>query len=194
VKQYYIGLASTCHDPAIAILDADGQVLFAEALERYLQHKRAWDAMPDNMLYITELIKRYCDPSGKFIVATSWSRRVYGLMTLYYLSGRLSQRRLSNSRTGKPSLFMMDSYAMDWVSSLMFSNLRKAGTNLIGQLRHHFGNTRVSLSHFHHHRCHAAYACYSSPFEEGACAIIDGLGEFGSHSFYAYRKGARTRP
>ncbi|AFZ24137.1 hypothetical protein Cylst_1888 [Cylindrospermum stagnale PCC 7417] len=31
---YYIGLANTCHDPAIAIVDSTGNVLFAEALER----------------------------------------------------------------------------------------------------------------------------------------------------------------
>jgi predicted NodU family carbamoyl transferase len=35
--RYTVGLATTFHDPAIAIVGPDGEVLFAEASERYLQ-------------------------------------------------------------------------------------------------------------------------------------------------------------
>jgi carbamoyltransferase len=41
VKKYYIGLSITYHDPALAIINDQGEVLFAEATERYLQNKRA---------------------------------------------------------------------------------------------------------------------------------------------------------
>jgi carbamoyltransferase len=41
VKKYYIGLSITYHDPALAIIDEQGDVLFAEATERYMQNKRA---------------------------------------------------------------------------------------------------------------------------------------------------------
>ena len=34
--RYYLGLATTFHDPALAIVGPDGSVLFAEATERYL--------------------------------------------------------------------------------------------------------------------------------------------------------------
>ena len=37
----YIGIATTFHDPAIAIVDRTGKILFAEATERRLQDKRA---------------------------------------------------------------------------------------------------------------------------------------------------------
>ena len=45
---YTIGLATTFHDPAIAIIGPDGEVLFAEATERYLQYKRAPNCEPDS--------------------------------------------------------------------------------------------------------------------------------------------------
>ena len=37
--KYYIGLSVTYHDPALAIIDEQGKVLFAEATERYMQNK-----------------------------------------------------------------------------------------------------------------------------------------------------------
>ena len=40
-KTTYIGLSNSPHDPAIAILDGKGEVLFAEASERLQQNKRA---------------------------------------------------------------------------------------------------------------------------------------------------------
>jgi carbamoyltransferase len=40
-QKFYIGLGNTFHDPALAIVNSAGEVLFAEASERYLQNKRA---------------------------------------------------------------------------------------------------------------------------------------------------------
>ena len=47
-RTVYLGLCSTYHDPALALADANGQVLFAEATERYLQTKRALNCDPDH--------------------------------------------------------------------------------------------------------------------------------------------------
>ena len=60
---YTIGLATTFHDPAIAIVDPDGEVLFAEAAERYLQYKRAPNCEPDSAPRMEGLLKRYI-PEG----------------------------------------------------------------------------------------------------------------------------------
>ena len=72
MQKYYIGLASTFHDSAIAILDTEGKVLFAEATERRLQYKRALNCPPDNF-DIGQILKKYCDADADFVVATSWS-------------------------------------------------------------------------------------------------------------------------
>ncbi|HXI60938.1 MAG TPA: carbamoyltransferase C-terminal domain-containing protein [Polyangia bacterium] len=189
-KRYYIGLASSCHDPAIAIVDDSGEVVFAEATERFLQHKRAWDCVPDNLLYMPQVIRRYCDPSASFVVATTWSPRLYALLRFFYMMGLLRSTRLTAKNQSRSSPFVLERYKMTWLSSLMFSSLRKTGINLVAQLKNQFGNANVRFQHFPHHLTHAAFACYSSPFENAACAIMDGNGEFGSHSFYAYDKGA----
>lgn len=49
-RTYYIGLCATYHDPALALLDEAGNVLFAEATERFLQYKRALDAPPTTFI------------------------------------------------------------------------------------------------------------------------------------------------
>ena len=38
----YIGLACTPHNPALAIVNSEGHVVFAEGTERALQDKMAW--------------------------------------------------------------------------------------------------------------------------------------------------------
>ena len=60
MSHYYIGLSVTYHDPALAIIDEQGEVLFAEATERYLQNKRALHYPADPMLWVQELLARYC--------------------------------------------------------------------------------------------------------------------------------------
>ena len=72
---YYVGIANTCHDAAVAVLSPDGKILFAEAMERCFQKKRAWDLPPDHGGWIREVIETYCDPNDDFIIATPWKTR-----------------------------------------------------------------------------------------------------------------------
>ena len=60
-KRYYIGLATTFHDSAIAIVNDVGEVLFSEAAERRYQVKRAIGCPPDNLAWAEDLIKKYKD-------------------------------------------------------------------------------------------------------------------------------------
>ena len=41
MEKFYIGLANGIHDPAMAVVDSDGEVIYAEGTERPLQNKRA---------------------------------------------------------------------------------------------------------------------------------------------------------
>jgi carbamoyltransferase len=54
---YTIGLATTFHDPALAIIGPGGEIVFAEATERYLQYKRAPNCEPDSAARMEALIK-----------------------------------------------------------------------------------------------------------------------------------------
>jgi carbamoyltransferase len=66
--RYYLGLATTFHDPALAIVGPDGSVLFAEATERYLQYKRAPNCEPDSAPRMAALLKRFIPPEAELVV------------------------------------------------------------------------------------------------------------------------------
>lgn len=188
-KSFYVGLANSCHDPALAIVGPEGDVLFAEATERYLQNKRAWNCQPDPLYRIPELVKSHCDPAARFVVATTWSHKVYLLTQLYALSGLLRAKSLVKADRGAPSIFLCERYEYYWMMSLMLNSIREAGKNFAVQMRRQFGNSDVHFVRIPHHLTHAAAACYASPFDEAVCLVIDGFGEFGSVSLFRYRDG-----
>lgn len=70
--RYYLGLATTFHDPALALVGPDGAVLFAEATERYLQYKRAPNCEPDSAPRMASLLARHLSAGAELVVATSW--------------------------------------------------------------------------------------------------------------------------
>src|ERR1700693_1594833 len=72
MKRFTIGLATTFHEPALAILGPDGDVLFAEGAERYLQFKRAPNCESDLPGRMVELAREYLEPDAEVVVATSW--------------------------------------------------------------------------------------------------------------------------
>jgi carbamoyltransferase len=192
-KTFYIGLANSCHDPALAIVGPDGDVLFAEATERWLQNKRAWNCQPDTLFRIPELVRTYCDPAARFVVATTWTQKVYLLTRLYALTGRLRPESLVKKDRDAPSIFLSERYEYYWMMSLMLNSIREAGKNFAVEMRRHFGNHDISFVRLPHHTTHAAAACYASPFEEAACLVMDGFGEFGSVSLFRYG-GGRIEP
>ncbi len=70
--RYYLGLATTFHDPALALVGPDGTVLFAEATERYLQYKRAPNCEPDSAPRMAGLLKAHLPPGAELVIATTW--------------------------------------------------------------------------------------------------------------------------
>ena len=72
MARYCFGLATTFHDPALAIVGPDGEVRYAEAAERYRQDKRATNAEPDHIFRTAELIETYCEPDAEFVVGRTW--------------------------------------------------------------------------------------------------------------------------
>jgi carbamoyltransferase len=74
MARYCLGLATTFHDPALAIGGPDGEVRYAEAAERYRQDKRAINAEPDHIFRTAELIEAYKVPRAMSarIAASPW--------------------------------------------------------------------------------------------------------------------------
>ena len=70
-QKYYIGLSVNYHDPAIALVNEAGEIVFAQATERYLQSKRGLSSACDPDFYVDELVKRF--PISDYEISNNWS-------------------------------------------------------------------------------------------------------------------------
>jgi carbamoyltransferase len=187
-RTYYLGLCTTYHDPALAILDSEGKVLYAEATERGLQYKRALNCEPDNPYLLPRLLREYCADATSFVVAGNWRERRPWYERLALALGWLSPAGLLAYR-GRQLAACIETWELHHMQACQHHALRRANLNLARSLRRDFPGVPVAFRHYDHHLCHAALACYGSPFEQAACAVIDSYGERGSLAFFEYRNG-----
>ncbi len=192
MEKFYIGLATTFHDPAIAVVDSHGEVLFAEASERPLQYKRAIACAADLRETVRRIVTKYCDPKAHYVVAKPWSRNMYRLMNWMSVFGETNHERLPRRKAGM-TRFLVENYAMYSAFWLQQSSFNVSGGHIADILRAEFGNNNVSYVNLPHHETHAANACFTSPFEQAACMVADGQGEWGSISYFDYRGGKLRR-
>ncbi|WPQ66231.1 carbamoyltransferase C-terminal domain-containing protein [Chitinophaga sancti] len=186
MKKYYVGLSSTFHDSSIAILNDQGTVLFAEATERKLQYKRGLSCPADNF-DIGRILKKYCDKDASFVIATSWSEDYLQLLNRMERMNFFSEKSLTNPKLQLPSKYIFPKASIYTILKLQHQYLKNAGTGSLLAIQQQFSGSAVSFRSYPHHHTHAAYACYSSPYEDAACAIIDGYGEGGSISLFHYQ-------
>lgn len=162
--KWYVGLSNTGHDPAISIVDPDGNVVFAEATERFLQVKRAWGVPPDLAAHLKHAFNQTSfEPSRDQVeVCTSWAS-----------TQRASGRALLHPLMGRNQLDAIADYQAD-----LFDNLG-ASFRLLD-----LANGPVELRRFEHHSCHTATAVHFSKAGDAICLVIDGEGETGAASQY----------
>lgn len=163
---WYLGLSTSGHDPALALVDEAGTARFAEATERHLQDKRGWGAAPDHFGHLASALSAigFDFIHDRIEVATSWARVKADLPVA-----------VSNALLpGADGL---------WLRGLQAQAQREAGASL---LRLGLAESQPDLRGFDHHGCHAAAACYSAPFEDGLCLVLDGEGEVGAASLYRF--------
>lgn len=184
MKRNYIGLACTGHDNALAVVNDRGEVVFAEATERFLQNKRSYNCIPDNPILIGKVIKQYCDPEADIVIAKTWSEDAPGI--LRQESALAAQRLQGPYRPYSSSFIKYDVGAYQYVLKSVSDSIQSAGVNLKFYCEQVLGK-QVEFRSFNHHLTHAATACYTSPYEQAACIVVDGMGEGVSVSGYAYR-------
>ncbi len=186
MKKYYIGLSITYHDPALAIIDDQGQVLFAEATERYMQNKRALHCAADPLLRIQDLLKQYCVNPDEFVIAINWRKKRPLYENVLATLGCLTAPGLL--KTGIKRLRSpLSNYQLHHMIASQRNNINSAAINLVRIITEHYPDCRIAFANHDHHLTHAAMACYSSPFDEAACAVIDSFGENGSMAFYHFK-------
>lgn len=170
---YSVGLSTTGHDPAFAIVSPDGEVVFAEATERFLQSKRAWGAQPDQLSHVKpvlgEIIRN--DPSAEFQISLSWSGKK------------------NDIPVAKESPFIATDM-LEWMVAFQANLQQISGANIrfIGGKQ-----VRPEVFKFDHHLCHAANAAYSSNFSEACCFVLDGEGEVGAATLFRWKEGFLKR-
>jgi carbamoyltransferase len=190
----YIGLANTCHDPALAIVGPDGRVRFAEAAERYLQNKRAWHSPPDDLLRSARLLEDHCDEAADLTVATTWRKPTLA-------AGRFLARTLMPLQRDMALRFgrrKMTAEAEWWLhQQLLNAQFIDAGMNpnsgdslaFQNHVRRLHQAPDTTRRAYYHHLTHAAAACYTSPFRQAACIVIDGYGEDTALAYYHFKDG-----
>ncbi len=188
MKVYYIGLSVSTHDPALAIVDQDGRILFAEATERHLQYKRAPNCEPDNER-LPSLLKKYCDPDAEFVAAINWRKFSVRSSRLLCQLGITSATAIFNSSDTDVRFNTPYSLRTRMTNAFAASMYDRLGVGFTYAMKLGFPGSRYSISHFPHHLCHAALASYTSPFDEASCMIVDGAGDFGSFAYYRYQDG-----
>ena len=173
MSRFYLGLSTSGHDPALALVDEAGRVRFAEATERFIQDKRAWGAAPDHIGHLESALAAVGFDAGAddLIVSTSWARVKADLPV-----------SVSNAL-----LPVSDGL---WLRGLQAHAQAAAGDSML-----RLGLTQAvpEVRHFDHHLSHAVAACNSAPFDNGLCLVIDGEGEVGAASLFRLCEGRLTR-
>jgi carbamoyltransferase len=187
--RYYVGLATTFHDPAIAIVGPDGHVLFAEATERYLQYKRAPNCEPDSAPRMAGLAKAWIPEGAETVVATSWGEDFTTFLAGSAASGAFDMPALLALSPDLNRSLVPERSERGLIASLHVAQQR-AGVGLLLGLDRAGGNRRiVERRRYPHHLAHAAYGCWSSPFSDAACLVVDGMGETGASALYRLEGG-----
>ena len=178
MTRYYVGLAATFHDPALAIVDETGNPLFAEATERKLRNKRAYNTAPDNILVLEDILPRFCEREADIVAAVGWSDQFHNRLMISGLGQAANPDRLPAHKGLSWPLPDPEAFLVAMRCCIGQAGLNLTITNAI--------EGRVSLRRFDHHLCHAALAAFGCPFEECVVAVVDGFGERSSTSFYRY--------
>ncbi|MEP4981560.1 carbamoyltransferase C-terminal domain-containing protein [Ascidiaceihabitans sp.] len=162
---WYLGLSTTGHDPALAIVDERGTLVFAEATERYMQDKRAWSVAADHPAHLAQALKAVgADPNkDKLVVASTWQTQKVDLPP------------------DMVDLMMPADHAL-W---LWHVHQNAQSTMGAGVMRQGFANGQMpDIKRFEHHLCHAVAACHQTPHDDAVCLVIDGEGEAGAAAVY----------
>jgi carbamoyltransferase len=186
--RYTIGLATTFHDPALAILGPGGDVLFAEGSERYLQFKRAPHCEPDLAARMPDLAREYLQPEAEVVVATSWGAQFSEFLARRAAVGHFDVDAIARLSTDINRSMVPQLSENAFVASLHLAQ-RHAGLGALLGISRAFGRANVTLRRYPHHLSHAAYACFGSPFDEAVCLVVDGMGETGASAIYRYADG-----
>lgn len=191
-QKVYIGINDNFHDPAICVLNHNGELLFCEGSERFLQYKRAMACPPDLDFYLQEVLLEKLG-KGKYdvIIASSWSRRRYLISKILDAFGVFSydSRSFFRKQLKKRGVHRSFHYG----SLRAAAALAQSGSGVFKLFNKWDENSTFKKISFEHHLCHIANATMTSPEKNGVGLVIDGGGEGTAISFYKVQNGVPKR-
>lgn len=185
-RQIVFGHGNTWHDPALAI--ADGERLFAEAIERHTQCKRGIEMT--RPWYSWRAVKEFLGRNGAWPVAdadvlaiSSWTRPTVGSMS--QLLDNPSLHPIIALLAGSTLLEPVSTNLLGWTlrghAPRPFKLPDAEGPGLLPA-----NGTRWQAKTLGHQLAHAANAVYTSPFDECVVMIVDGFGEGTALTFFHF--------
>jgi len=177
------------HDPAISVVNSSGEVVFAEAAERHLQYKRAFASVADDPVFIERVLQEYCEPEAEIVAVKNWSTKSLFMARVgNFLRSAVSalvplRHRISPHLDAARYVFKCQLGTSSVASESLRYKLSYPHSPLI------YNGKSLRLKHFDHHLTHAAARCYTSPFDEAVCAVVDAYGEGSSSACFQYKDG-----
>lgn len=180
----YVGLNDNFHDPSICILNSEGQILFAEATERFIQYKGAIGC-PADLDFFIEKIFSYIDVSNikEVRLAYSWNKwrhftsKFFSTLGLFEFDDRSFTRRFFKRKGVHYSFFHL--------ANRFSASTSQTGIGIFRYFAKYHPEVKIHKYYFRHHDCHLYNALNCSRNEGDAVGlVIDGRGEETSISFY----------
>jgi len=179
----YIGLNDNFHDPAVAIMNNKGELLFVESAERHLQNKRALGCPADVNSYAEQIITNYFSKgSYRVVIGSSWSKKRVVLSNFFNLIGFFNYD--SNSFFRKILKKKGAHRSFHYGSLRAAAALTQAGTGFFYLFNKWDLESVVTRKYYDHHLTHVVNAVFCSEESDGLGLVIDGGGEDTAISFY----------
>ena len=178
----YLGLSFGYHDSAVAVIDQDGNIIFAEHEERLSRIKHDSQFPYNAIQSLGQLLGEHCkikaigyyeDPALKE------SRKILNIIKP--MDSHLCTHDLTADIAKKIANHIHESLTSgEHIGrQIIKENISKCGIEI---------SDCVKVNIFQHHQSHAAGAFFSSPFNEAAVVTMDGAGEYETVSIW---KGIR---
>jgi len=180
-RRILIGHASTWHDPALAV--SEGDRLYAEAIERHTQCKRALE-MP-KLWYSWRALRAFLQDAGPWpledadvVSLSSWSGPPPG-QVMEGAAHNPMPAMLAASTLTEPIFNNQLAWTVAGYPPRIFRPSEQPGVRLPGSVQWMSQGIK-------HQVAHAATAVYTSPFEECVVMVIDGYSEGTALSIFHY--------
>ncbi len=187
-RRIFVGHANTVHDPAVALIEGDR--VFAEAIERHTQCKRAWET--PRLWYSARPIRKALarlgiEPvhEGQILFASSWSELKPAEQSAGQWASALSESSMSPLDPLQWVQRLVEPLAINQLRWLL-SGLGSPGYGC-DLPRWTPACAPVDARGIVHHLAHAANAAFTSPFRECTVLVADGYGEGTALSVYDFR-------